>query len=203
MTTGKNIGAIILAAGASSRLGTPKQLLPYGGTTLLEYTVQVASDSIASPIIVVLGSEAQNMRTSINGDKVQTILNDAWQEGIASSIQAGIEELVLADPSTEGAVILVCDQPYITAELIDDLVAKHQETGKRIIASSYDETLGVPALFHKSLFPVLLQLRGDSGAKSIIQQHTEDLGIVAFAKGGVDIDTEEDYKDLSRTNTKS
>lgn len=201
MAAETNIGVIILAAGGSSRLGTPKQLLPYAGKTLLQYTVEVANDSIAHPVIVVLGSEAENIKSNI--DAVQVIINTEWQEGMASSIRCGINALLQADPSIAGAVILVCDQPYITSVLLNELVTEHQKTGQPIIASNYDNTLGVPALFHKTVFPALLQLKGDAGAKSIIQQHRGEVGMVTFSKGGVDIDTEGDYKLLSKTNPNS
>lgn len=201
MAAEKNIGAIILAAGASSRLGTPKQLLPYAGKTLLQYTVRVALDSIARPVIVVLGSEAEKIKDNIDG--AQVIVNTDWEEGMASSIRYGIKALEKADPSAEGAIILVCDQPYITSALLNELVTEHRKTGHPVVASSYDNTLGVPALFHKSIFAVLLQLKGDAGAKSIIQQHTGEVGMVTFSKGGVDIDTEEDLEELSKSKPRS
>jgi molybdenum cofactor cytidylyltransferase len=199
--TEKNIGAIILAAGASSRLGTPKQLLPYAGKTLLQYTVKAALDSIARPVIVVLGFEAEKIKDNIDG--AQVIVNPDWQEGMSSSIRCGIQALDRADPSAEGTIILVSDQPYITSALLNELVTEHRKTGEPIVASSYDNTLGVPALFHKSIFAMLLQLKGDAGAKSIIQQHSGDVGMVTFSKGGVDIDTKEDLNELSKGDPRS
>jgi molybdenum cofactor cytidylyltransferase len=192
-----NIGVIIMAAGGSSRLGTPKQLLPYDGKTLLQYTVDVAKESIANPVIVVLGWKAEDIQTSIKGATV--VVNTEWRDGMASSIRCGINALLQVEPSTDGALILVCDQPYVTSNLLNQLVSEYQKTKRPIIASSYDNTLGVPALFHKSMFPALLGLTGDYGAKSIIQQHAGEIGAVAFSKGGVDIDTEDDYKKLSKS----
>ena len=198
MVTPKNIGVIILAAGASSRLGTPKQLLQYAGKTLLQQSLQVAVDSIARPVIVVLGADADHIKKETDFSSALAIVNADWEEGMASSIRSGINALLKIDPLAEGAVLMLCDQPYTTSALVNELVAVHQNTGKAIVASSYSDTLGVPALFHKSIFPELLQLEDDLGAKGIIQQHAKDTEVVAFSKGNVDIDTEADYQKLSK-----
>ena len=198
MATEKNIGAIILAAGASSRLGSPKQLLPYAGKTLLQHSLQIAIDSIAHPVIVVLGAHADDIKKETDFNQAHTIVNTEWQEGIASSIRDGIKALVETDPHTEGAVLMLCDQPYVTPALVNELIMVHQNTGKPIVACSYSDTLGVPALFHKSIFPALLQLKDDLGAKGIIQQHAKNTEVITFSKGNVDIDTETDYQELSK-----
>lgn len=202
MATKKNIGVIILAAGNSSRLGTPKQLLTYEGKTLLQHSLQLAFDSMAHPVVVILGAHADRIRKETDFNPVHIVVNAGWQEGMASSIRYGIETLSGIDPLTEGAVLMLCDQPYVTSALINELITTNQNTGKAIVASSYSDTLGVPALFHKSIFPQLLQLKDDAGAKGIIQQHINDTAVVAFSKGNVDIDTEADYQELSKGHTK-
>lgn len=194
----KNIGVIILAAGDSSRLGTPKQLLAYEGKTLLQHSLQVAVDSLAHPVIVVLGDHADDIKRETDLNSVHAVVNAGWQEGMASSIRLGIKTLLEIDPHTDGAVLMLCDQPFVTSALLNDLIAAHQNTGKAIVASSYSNTLGVPAFFHKSIFPELLQLKDDSGAKRIIQQHAKEVDAIAFSKGNVDIDTEADYQELSK-----
>jgi molybdenum cofactor cytidylyltransferase len=194
MTTKKNIGVIMLAAGNSSRLGTPKQLLTYEGKTLLQHSLQSALDSVAYPVIVILGAQADRIKNETSFNSAHIVINADWQEGMASSIRCGINALLQIDPGTGGAVMMVCDQPYVTAALINELIATHQNTGKTIVASSYSDTLGVPALFHKSIFNRLLQLKDDAGAKSIIQQNAKDTAVVAFPNGNVDIDTEADFR---------
>lgn len=198
MATTKNIGVIILAAGDSSRLGTLKQLLIYEGKTLLQHSIQLAFDSIAHPVVVVVGAHADRIKKETDFNSAHIIVNADWQEGMASSIRCGIKALVEIDTFTEGAVLMLCDQPFVTSALLNDLTAVHQNTGKAIVASSYSDTLGVPAFFHKSIFPELLQLKDDSGAKGIIQQHAKEVEAVAFPQGNVDIDTSADYQELSK-----
>jgi molybdenum cofactor cytidylyltransferase len=198
----KNIAVIILAAGASSRLDTPKQLLMYRGKTLLQQMLQVAADSMAQSIFVVLGANADNIKNNMDFGKAHLAVNANWQEGMASSIRCGINELVRMDPLADGAVLMVCDQPYVTSSILNDLIKAHQNTGKHIVASSYNGTFGVPALFHKNIFPELLQLKGDAGARSIIQQRAKEVEAVLFSKGNVDIDTAADYQELSKGNYK-
>jgi molybdenum cofactor cytidylyltransferase len=198
----KKIGAIILAAGASSRLGTPKQLLMYRGKTLLQQILQVTIDSIAHPVVVVLGADADNIKKNMDFSNACIVVNTDWQEGMASSVRCGINTLVQMDPLIEGAVLMLCDQPFVTASLLNDLIIARQNTGKHIVASSYNGTFGVPALFHKSIFPELLQLKGDVGARSIIQQRAKEVEAVLFSKGDIDIDTAADYQELSKGNDK-
>jgi molybdenum cofactor cytidylyltransferase len=198
MPAKENIGVIILAAGNSSRLGSPKQLLTYEGKTLLQQSLQLALDSIAHPVVVVVGAHADRINKETDFNSAHIVANADWQEGLASSIRCGINALLEIDPLTEGAVLMLCDQPYVTPGLINELIVTHQNTGKAIVASGYSDTLGVPALFHKSVFNLLLQLKDDAGAKGIIQRNRQDTAVVAFPKGDVDIDTEADYQELSK-----
>jgi molybdenum cofactor cytidylyltransferase len=200
MATTNNIGVIILAAGASSRFGSPKQLLNYAGKTLLQHTVQVAIDSVARPVILVLGANEELIKTTIQNTGVDKVINKEWKEGMASSVRCGIKQLLQIDPLTTGAVIMLCDQPYVNAALVNDLVAAHEKNTKRIVASSYSGTLGAPTFFHKNIFPELLQLKGDVGAKAIIRQHVNDVDVVVFPKGNVDIDTVSDYSGLANND---
>jgi molybdenum cofactor cytidylyltransferase len=199
----KKIGVIILAAGASSRLGTQKQLLMYRGKTLLQQILQVAVESIAHHVVVVLGADADSIKKNMDFSNARIVVNTDWQEGMASSIRCGINTLVHMDPLVEGAVLMLCDQPYVNASLLNDLIIARQNTGKHIVASSYNGTFGVPALFHKSIFSELLQLKGDMGARSIIQQRAKDVEAVLFSKGNIDIDTAADYQELSKGNDKT
>lgn len=193
-----NIGVVLLAAGESSRMGSPKQLLPYGGQTLIEYMVKIAGSSKAKLVVVVLGAKADSIATKIDNNSAILVVNDSWQEGMASSIRTGIKTLIQADPNAVGAILLVCDQPDITSQLINDLIDAHLQTGKPIITCSYADTFGPPALFHRSIFPDLLQLKGDVGARSILQQHIQDVETVAFPRGSRDIDTKADYEELTK-----
>ena len=197
MSAVNNIGVVILAAGASTRLGQPKQLLKYNGKTLLQNAIDAAVNSTADPIVVVLGANADEVSQKINKSKISVLINTAWEEGMASSVRNGLNELLFIDPSTDAVIFMVCDQPHVSADLINDLVKTQRESGKLIVTCSYGETIGPPALFHKSLFHELMQLTGDAGARKVIQQHANAVATVLFEKGKIDIDTEADYNALS------
>lgn len=194
-----NIAIIILAAGVSSRLGYPKQLLGYAGNTLLQYLLLEALNSKANTCIVVLGAHEDQINRVTDWQSARVVVNNDWKEGMASSIRCGINALVETHPLTEGVVFMLCDQPYVTTALLNELMATHQNTGMSIVASKYKDITGAPALFQKSIFPYLLQLKGDTGARSIIQQHLDKVAVVDFAKGIVDIDTTTDYQNLQKS----
>jgi molybdenum cofactor cytidylyltransferase len=192
-----NISIIILAAGASKRLGIPKQLLPYKGTTLLRHIVQIATASKAENVFVVVGSQADDMKSQFFKTSVTPIYNADWNEGMGSSIRRGVQSV---PPHTEAVVILVCDQPQVTTNLLDTIIDAYVRTKKPVIACRYGETVGVPALFDRSLFAELEQLRGDRGAKSIIDLHASERMVIDFPEGVIDIDTDEDYKRITGTS---
>jgi molybdenum cofactor cytidylyltransferase len=200
MTAEKNkeeqVGIILLAAGGSSRLGKPKQLLLYKGQTLLQNTLSVALTSNAQSVIVVLGANADILQTEITNGKIHVVVNDDWQEGMGSSIRTGVKAITEINPSTEGVILLVCDQPFINSALLNNLITAHQKTGKEIVACTYGNTFGPPVFFHQSLFSELLQLKGDTGARSIVQKHLDNMEAIPFPEGIFDIDTEGDYQKI-------
>ena len=188
-------GIIILAAGNSSRLGRPKQLLVFKGKTLIEWTIEAALATNFKPVVVVLGAFADQVKEKIPLT-VAHIINDNWSDGMASSIAAGLAEILKHSPDLENLIITVSDQAYINATILSALQQKHINTKKGIIASSYAKTTGTPALFNKRYFSQLLSLTGNNGAKSMLKLHDNDVETVAFAQGNIDIDTETDYHNL-------
>lgn len=194
-TKGKNIGIVLLAAGESSRMGRPKQLLMHGDLTLLQHSIHVAHGADVNTIVVVLGAHADLMNNDVDTRTV-FVVNKNWKEGMASSIQLGIRSLLEKDGQLEGAILMVCDQPYVNSLLLNTLIETHRSTRKRIVASGYDNTFGPPVFFHKLFFPELLQLKGDVGAKSVIKKHEEQVEVVLFSEGSIDIDTDADYQKL-------
>jgi molybdenum cofactor cytidylyltransferase len=190
-----NTSIIILAAGASTRLGKPKQLLPWQGSTLLQHAVQVAQQVTRQPI-VVLGAHLHQLEAVLDQGNVQIVHNPSWKEGIASSIRHGLQAAMRQTP--DQGIFMVCDQPFVSAALLQELVLAHEKTGKSIIASAYAGTVGIPALFDTNFFPQLLNLEGDTGAKKIIQQYSEHTYAVPFPMGHIDIDTAEEYDALVR-----
>ena len=189
----------MLAAGASIRLGKPKQLLQFNEKSLLEHVIEAAVNSNAKNIIVVLGANADLVSKKIEKKKFHVIVNAEWEEGMASSVRIGLKTLQKLSPSTEAVIFMVCDQPFVTSSVLNDLITTQNTTGKTIVTCNYGEAIGPPALFHKSLFPELIQLRGDAGARKIIQQHSDDVATVLFPKGKIDIDTKEDYEALKNS----
>jgi molybdenum cofactor cytidylyltransferase len=192
----EQVGIILLAAGGSSRLGQPKQLLPYKGQTLLQNTLSVALTSNAQSAMVVLGANANILQKEITDSKIHVIVNNDWQEGMASSIRAGVKAITEICPSIEGVILLVCDQPFVNSALLNNLITAHQKTGKEIVACTYGNTFGPPVFFHHSLFAELLQLKGDRGARSIVQKHLDNMEAIPFPEGIFDIDTEGDYEKI-------
>lgn len=192
------IGLVLLAAGASTRLGTPKQLLRYQEQTLLRRAAETALASRCQPVVVVLGAYAERLQPELQGLPVHSIENSDWEQGMGSSLRAGLTELLSAtEAPLEAAVFMLCDQPRVSAETLDMLVDRHYETGRPLVASEYGNALGVPALFHHSLFPELLALQGAEGAKQILQRHREQAFGIPFPEGLLDIDTPDDYTRLN------
>lgn len=195
-------GILILAAGASSRLGRPKQFLEINGKTLLQHSIEVAINSDAQTVAVVLGANAAEIETQILNTGVDIFFNADWQEGIASSIRTGVSALIKKYPALETIIFMVCDQPYVDAALLNKLIEVHQTACSPIVASGYKNSLGVPALFHKKFFPALKALHGEAGAKSIILKHADEVTSVSFPAGAEDIDTEADYLRFTNATTR-
>ena len=197
MSSANNTGVVILAAGASTRLGKAKQLLKYKGKSLLQHAIDAAINSTAHPVVVVLGANADRVLKDIDKSKTNVVVNTEWEEGMASSLRNGLNELLFIEPSTDAVIFMVCDQPHVSADVLNALVKSQQETGKLIVTCSYGEAMGPPALFSKSLFHELMQLKGDAGARKVIELHYTDVATISFEKGKIDIDTEADYNALT------
>ena len=189
-------GVIILAAGNSSRLGQPKQNLFYKDTTLLGRAINAAVNSVCEPVIVVAGAYDIDPSYVPACKTTHIVKNENWRQGISSSIKCGVDKLQNIEPAVTDAVIMLCDQPFATAALLNSLVAERINSHREIIACSYNHTLGVPALFHKKFFAQLLSLQGDEGAKKIIFGNQSSMASVPFPLGNTDIDTAEDYEKL-------
>ena len=184
-------GVILLAAGSSSRLGRPKQLINYQGKTLIQKAIEAAQYSAADDLVVVLGSNPELIQTGIESKEVPVLVHTRWEEGMSSSMQCGLRYL-LETSQVEQVILMLCDQPYVSQELLDQLINLKKASGKGIVACSYAGTVGVPALFDQTYFPELLALQGTEGAKKVILNHQADTFLEDFPLGAVDLDTEED-----------
>ena len=175
-------------------MGEPKQLLEFDGKSLLQNAAQAASDSVCDPTLIVIGANAGIIQNEVKN--LPVVLNEDWKKGMSSSIKAGLNKLLEINNALKGVVIMVCDQPFLTTKIIDDLVEKYLETDALIVASKYAETLGVPALFDEKLFDELKNLNKKSGAKSLIKKFKDQTVSIDFPAGKFDIDTPEDYSKL-------
>ena len=193
---GSNISVILLAAGSSSRMGQSKQLLDVNGETLLRSSVKTALSCGVKNIVVILGANEQAHREKIQDLPVAIIGNHYWKSGMGSSIKAGINYLIRETSETAAIIIMVCDQPALTADHLQTMIKKWEETRSPIIASAYLDTTGVPALFSRLFFSNLLMLRDEEGAKKILQQFREQVVSVNFPGGAFDLDTAEDYQNF-------
>ena len=189
-------GLILLAAGNSSRMGRPKQTLIYQGKTLLQHAIQAAVQSNCELVFVVLGAHADTVSAEIHDESIIIIHNPKWQEGMASSIRSGVAELE-KNSEADSVIIMLCDQPFVDAGLLNSLVELQQTSNKGIVACSYHDTLGVPVLFSKAYFASLLKLEGHEGAKKILAAHRDDIAAITFPQGEIDIDTPDDYNKLT------
>jgi molybdenum cofactor cytidylyltransferase len=196
------IAGIILAAGGSSRLGRPKQLLPLHGEPLLRHTIRRALESSLDEVTVVIGHHAEEVRGAIADLPVRVVINPAAAKGQSTSVLAGLS--ALSQPPShsaeiEAVVILLGDQPGVEPALIDALIACWRETAAAIVAPRYRDGLGNPVLFDRRVLPELTTLTGDIGARDIIRAHqlSGDLIILPVDRPAPpDVDTEEDYEAL-------
>jgi len=188
-----HFGAVVLAAGASTRMGRPKQLLPVGGRTLIRRTVDTVLASAAWPVAVVLGAHAASIRPEFARLPVLAVDNPEWAEGLASSIRAGMRVLESFSLSLDAAVLVLADQPHLSADAIHRLAEAHLRTGQSIVAAHYAGHAGPPALFARRHFAELLALSGPEGARPLFARRAGDLAAVPLPELATDLDTPADY----------
>ncbi len=189
------IPVVLLAAGSSTRMGSPKQLLVVNGKPLLRHSVEIALASHASGVIVVLGSQADAIRPALAGLAVETVENPRWSEGMGTSIQTGVEAAQRGD--ADGLILALADQPRITPEILNRLIATHHATRQPIVASHYADTVGVPVFFAREFFPHLLALKPEQGCKGVILSNAAKTIRLACPEAEADIDTPADYGRLA------
>jgi molybdenum cofactor cytidylyltransferase len=206
-----SIAALILAAGGSSRMGAGrhKLLLPLGDRPVLAHTIEATLASQARPIVVVLGHQVAQVRDQISAHldhpDVFSIENTDYLQGMSTSLRAGIQALInrenkagSAAHSLAGVLIVLGDQPLMTARILDTLIASKHTTGKRILIPFYNGERGNPVLFDASLFPELLEITGDGGARSVIERHRSDIARIELgaSMASYDVDTWDAYQEV-------
>ena len=192
------IPVILLAAGSSSRMGQPKQLLPWVELTLIEHQVQILLTT-GEPVIVVLGAHADLILPIIDKYPVTIVVNHKWESGMGGSVACGIKELEQKEADADGALIALVDQPLIPMRHFEAMLKAFEKGDQQIIASTSTEGwLGVPALFDKCYFSELRNLQGEKGAKILIQQYSNRIKTLECNEITKDIDTFESYQNLCR-----
>lgn len=189
-------GIIILAAGAATRMGNAKMLLPFSNGHILSHILQIALIIEPNNIFMVTGFYHTEIIKSLEGQSTYIVYNENWKEGMASSIRKGLLALLNKDKDLSTVLLLVGDQPYLYSELLKEMYQLYYSKHCGIVAAQYGNIKGTPVLFDKKYFAQLLTLKGDIGAKSILQQNEADCNVVKFPLGAFDIDTPEDYENL-------
>lgn len=189
-------GIIILAAGESTRLGYPKQIAKYKEKTLLQLAIDAANDAKVDKRVLVLGANKDEIKKTFSGASIPNIPNPHFEKGLSSSLKVGLEYMLKFDKPDQ-VIIMLCDQPFVDSKILNKLIATQKKEEKGIVACAYSKTFGVPILFGKAYFKELMELTGDEGAKKLAMAHEDDMVTVSFPKGKVDIDTEEDLRDLN------
>ncbi len=189
-------GVVVLAAGGSLRLGTPKQLLQFRGVSLLRNAAETAIASGCGPVVVVLGARADRLRLELDGLGVAIVENRDWRDGMGSSIRVGVEHLSDLETDVESILLTLCDQPLVTPDVLRSLVFRRHETRAPIVACAYGDTLGVPALFDAALADELACIPAERGARDLIASYGSRVASVHVPRAQVDVDTSADYARL-------
>ena len=190
------ISAIVLAAGQAARFGRCKQLVPLGGKPLLEHVLDTLRQSKVDDVVVVLGAYAGEIRQRVRFDRERVVLNPDYADGMSTSIQAGLRAL---PATTEAAMIVLADQPYVMWPTLDALIDEYRRTGASVVIPTYTGSRGNPVIVDRALFPEMMDIRGDIGCRAIFGNHAESIVKVAVDDPGVvtDIDTTEDLDGAS------
>jgi molybdenum cofactor cytidylyltransferase len=186
-----NSPILILAAGASTRMGQPKQMLVVDGQPLLVHSVREAL-ATGVDVFVVIGANAETHKTMLSGLPIHLVEHPQWLNGMGSSLKAGLKEILVAYPDATGVLVMLCDQPKVSRAHLEILQHRATRSEKEIVASHYNQTFGVPALFKQPLFSSLLALGDEAGAAKLIRSHPDKVEVVDFPEGSIDLDTPED-----------
>ncbi|MEW4925575.1 nucleotidyltransferase family protein [Algibacter sp. 2305UL17-15] len=192
-----NIAIVILAAGASSRMGSPKQLLNWGNTSLIQHTLNIAKTTKAVKTFVVLGADSEKIKEEIKEAKVSIILNPEWELGLGKSIARAASVIFNSKENFDGILVALADQPFVTPSFLNQMIDEFSLNKNGIIATFYNtKKNGVPVLFAKSYLSELNKLDDDFGAKLILEKHESKVKSLVPNFENLDIDTKEDYKSL-------
>lgn len=189
-------GAVILAAGAATRMGQVKQLLLYRGHSLVERTILEAQQAGFAPIVVVLGAQAEAVGEAVARTSADSVVNENWRIGMGSSITCGVARMLDVAADVEAIAILLTDQPYVGASELRKMKQAFQTSAAPMMAASYAGTLGVPAIFRKSVYSKLRSLAPDAGARLLLRGGSADVDSYELPEAATDVDTPDDFAGL-------
>lgn len=192
-----HIAAVILAAGAGTRMGRIKQLLPYRDGTLLQHAIKQAAGAGFSPLLVVVGAEADAVSRSIAELPVEIVVNECWQNGMGSSIAAGVRRLQDSELDPDAIAVLLSDQPLVEAKHLTAMRHLLDQTNLQIVAAEYNGMAGVPALFRRELFSFLTSLPGEAGARHLLRSSGLKIATFPLPEAAADIDTAAEFAALT------
>lgn len=190
------IEVLIMAAGASRRLGQPKQLLEYKGETLIRRISNEAINANIGHVTVVTGFDHENIEKQISDLKLDVFFNQEWDEGLGASIRNGLKHILAERPDTNAILLTMSDQPKVDASHLKKLANAYDSNRTMIIASAYSSTFGVPVLIDSFYFDKLKELKGDEGGKKILANYIKNIVEIPFIDGKIDIDEKKDLKTL-------
>ncbi|NCO62660.1 MAG: nucleotidyltransferase family protein [Flavobacteriales bacterium] len=190
------LAVLILAAGNSSRMGVPKQLLKWKESNLLQHTINTVNE-LNTENILVLGAHFNKIKPSIHSGNMVVLFNESWEKGLSHSIVIGVNHIKESLPNMDGILIMLADQPLIDSNYLNEMINLHHQNPNKIICTMYQNgKRGVPAIFNKTYFEDLLQLNDDKGAKELLIKHSKNLILLNGIKHTTDIDTMNDYEML-------
>ena len=196
-----NIPIILLAAGASSRMGTSKALLEWKGETLIESRIKTLLTTNQS-LVVVLGSKAEHILPYVEKLKCDYVVNEDWESGMSTSIAFGVKNLIKEHQPLDGVLITTIDQPLVDRDHLLKMIALFKKNHRQIIVSKSNKGwTGIPVLFDSYYTSELCELTGDAGAKSIVQKHSDNLLRVMGGENLVDVDTPKQYEELKKSSS--
>lgn len=195
------VAAIVLAAGGSERMGEPKQLLPIDGQPMVRRVVEAVCGVGLDQVVVVTGAYADLVAQALAGLPVEFVANEAWLEGMSTSLRRGLGAL---GPEIQASLIALADQPALTSDVLSALVARYRATGAPIVAPVCQGRRGNPVLFDRRLFADLLAVEGDQGGRTLLARYTAEVEQVEVDDSGVlfDVDTPQDYEEAQKLSTR-
>jgi len=197
MTEPFQCGLVLLAAGGSRRMGRPKQLLPIRGKPLVRHVAEAALAAPVASVVVVLGAEAEQVRTVLKDLPLQLALNPNWQTGLSSSLRVGVQTAMTKQPDLHALIISLADQPELSSAHVLQMIERYKQGGCNAVASLADDTTVPPILFDRSWFDRLCSIQGDIGAKALLKNDLHSVATVAISSA-VDLDTPEEYERFIR-----